>query len=74
MWLEVFACVCECVRVCVRARVHAFLSSSSPCMRFDRMRVQQGVPGQSVELDDVGALCKEILARSPTHVVPHFQW
>jgi len=36
--------------------------------------MQQGVPGQDVKLEDVNALCKEMMARTPTHVVPHFQW
>jgi HAD superfamily hydrolase (TIGR01459 family) len=39
-----------------------------------KLNLQQGVPGQAVDTDKLQSLCKELMAPSPTHVVPHFQW
>lgn len=38
------------------------------------LALQQGVPGQKVDVAKVEALRKEMQAPQPTHIVPHFQW
>ena len=36
--------------------------------------MRQGVPDQPIDMSSLETLRKDLLARSPTHVVPHFQW